>query len=65
MDIAAILALISTGEQILGPIIVAIRNKAGGTSVVMILDSADANFSANQKQINDWLVSKGKPPIQS
>jgi len=64
MDIAAILALISAGESILGPVIVAIRNKTGGTSITVILDSADAGFAANQKQINDWLVSKGKPAIQ-
>jgi hypothetical protein len=63
MGLAAILALINAVEPLIGNLIIAIKGKAGMTDIAVVLDSADASFDANQKVINDWLVSKGKPPL--
>ena len=60
MDLQALLAILNIAAPLVGSVIVAIKNANGTTSVMTILDSADAQFAANQKQISDWLALHGK-----
>ena len=61
MDTAiALVNLFNTAAPGVAQLIVLIRNKNGNISVVAMLDEADAQFSANMKQAEDWLASHPK-----
>lgn len=62
-SLAAILGIINLTEPLVANIIVAIKNKTGGTSLIVYLDEADAQFDANIKQVQDWLAAHGKKPV--
>lgn len=59
MGIGAILQLINLAIPAITNVIVAIKGQTG-TSVVVYLDQADAQFAENQKQVADWLAAHGK-----
>ena len=61
--LAGILQIINLIIPAIGSVIVAIKGANGGMSAIIYLDEADAQFAANQKQIADWLASKGKAPV--
>ena len=62
MGASAILQLINLILPGVANFILMVRGQDGSTSAVVYLDAADAQFAANQKQIQDWLASKGKAP---
>ena len=55
-----ILGLANIAIPAISNVIVAIRDQAGGVSAMIYLDQADAQFSANQKAVSEWLTSHGK-----
>lgn len=55
MGFAQLLQLFTLAEPAIGSLIVLIRHKDGTLSATAILDEADTQFAANQKQIGDWL----------
>ncbi len=53
----AIATLINALTPAAAEIILLIKKKNGTVSVVALLDEADAQFSANIQQANDWLAA--------
>lgn len=60
MNILALLQILNAAAPNIANVIVAIKHTDGSLSATVILDQADANFDANQKQVNDWLTSHQK-----
>ena len=61
-SLAAALQLINLAEPAIASVIMLIRGAHGGTTAIVYLDSADAQFAANQTEIQAWLAAKGKAP---
>jgi hypothetical protein len=61
-SLAAALQLISLAEPAIASVIMLIRGSGGTTTAIVYLDSADAQFAADQKQVQDWLAAHGKAP---
>lgn len=57
MELLALLQLLNAASPVIGSLIVAIKHTDGSLSATVILDQADANFAANQKQVSDWLAA--------
>jgi len=58
----AILQLLNLVLPSVANLILIVKNQDGSQAAVVYLDAADAQLAANQKQIQDWLASKGKTP---
>lgn len=57
VGLAGILGLINAAIPNIVTTIMMIRNQDGTHTAVFYLDSADAQFAANQKQISDWMAA--------
>lgn len=61
MDLAlALLTLFNTMTPGIAELIILIRKKDGGLSVVSLLDEGDADFDASIKKAREWL--EAHPP---
>jgi hypothetical protein len=57
MGAIAVVELLNAAAPGLANLIVLIRHKDGGLSVLQVLDEADAKFSSNLKEATDWLAA--------
>lgn len=60
MGLTALLTLINSLTPTIGTVIMLVKNANGTTDVTMILDSAEAGFTDNLKQAQDWLSTHQK-----
>jgi len=62
MGIAGILSLVNVLAPSIVNLVMMFKQKDGSTSVIVLLDAADAQNAANQQQVADWLKAHGAQP---